>query len=93
MSLNDKIKQAEKLTFGTARLVSGHARLSRGKKEGVTVSQLRSIFDDLEGMSDVEINGFINIGDKLVNGDINIPKTAFSMPDRRLKTNQCSKTE
>ncbi|WP_296193417.1 MULTISPECIES: hypothetical protein [unclassified Psychrobacter] len=87
MSINDKIKQAEKLTFGTARLVSGHARLSRGKKEGVTASQLRSIFDDLEGMSDAEINGFIDIGDKLVNGDINIPKTAFSMPDDTSKEN------
>lgn len=85
MSINDKIKQAEKLTFGTARLVSGHARLSRGKKEGVTESQLRSIFDDLEGMSDAEIKGFINIGDKLVSGDINIPKTAFGIPDEILK--------
>lgn len=81
MSFNNKLKQAEKLTFGTARLVSGHARLSRGKREGITASQLRSLFDDLEGMSDAEINGFINIGDKLVNGDINIPKTAFGIPD------------
>ena len=81
MSFSDKIQQAEKLTFGTARLLAGHARLSRGKKEGVTASQLRAIFDDLEGKTDTEINGFIDIGDKLVNGEINIPKTAFSTLD------------
>ena len=81
MSINDKLNQLEKLTFGTARLVTGHTRLSRGKKAGVTASQLRSIFDDLGEMTDAEINGFIDIGDQLVNGDINIPNTAFSTPD------------
>ena len=81
MSFSNKIQQAEKLTFGTARLIAGHAQLSRGKKEGVTASQFRAIFDDLDGMTDAEINGFIDIGDQLVNGEINIPKTAFSTPN------------
>lgn len=81
MSLSDIVQQTEKLTFGTARLVKGHAQLSRGKEEGVTASQFRAIFDDLEGKTDAEINGFIDIGNQLVNGEINIPKTAFSTPD------------
>ena len=85
MSLNDKLTQLEKLTFGTARLVTGHNRLSRGKKVGVTASQLRSIFDDLKGKTDEQIDGFIDIGDQLVNGEINIPKTAFNSPDETLK--------
>ncbi|EHI9240820.1 hypothetical protein ABVF67_004108 [Vibrio parahaemolyticus] len=87
MSLNDKLKQAENLTFGTARLVTGHARLSRGKREGITASQFRSIFDDLEGMTDAEINGFIEIGDQLISGDINIPRTAFNVPENTLTNN------
>ncbi|RZM84940.1 hypothetical protein C3B51_02095 [Pseudoalteromonas rubra] len=81
MPLNDKLNQLEKLSFGTARLITGHNQLSRAKKAGVTASQLRSIFDDLKGMNDDTINGFIDIGDQLVNGDINIPSTAFCTPD------------
>ena len=77
MSFNEKLKQAELLTFGTARLVAGYTRLSRATKAGIEPSQLRSVFEDLEGLTDTEIAGFINIGDQLVNGDINIPNVAF----------------
>lgn len=85
MSLNNNFKKLEKLTFGTARLVVGHNRLTRGKKAGVTASQLRSIFDDLKGKTDEQINGFIDIGEQLVNGNINISNTAFSTPDETSK--------
>lgn len=85
MTILNTLSEMEQRTFGTARLLIGHTRLSRAKKAGITTSQLRSIYDDLGGIPDSAIDGFIEIGNKLVEGKIDIPSTAFGLPKNTSK--------
>jgi hypothetical protein len=87
IKVNDALKKAERAIFGTARLVRGHSVLSRAQDAGVTPSQMRSIFTDLQGLSDNEIMGFIDLGNALVAGEINISSTAFTNPEMRTQDN------
>lgn len=72
--VTENVKRA---TYGKACVAMGHSTLSRGAAAGVTPSQLRSMFPDLQGFSDVKIEGFIEIGDGLVDGSIKIPSLIF----------------
>ena len=71
----------KKATYGKACVTMGHGTLSRGAEAGVTPSQMRSMFPDLKTFSDAKIQGFIEIGDGLVNGSIVIPSCIFSEPE------------
>lgn len=84
------LKKAEHATFGTARLVKGHSTLSKAAAAGVTPGQMRAIFTDLAGVSDSEINGFVNIGNQLVQGEITIENKAFSSPDTTPVSGKCN---
>ncbi|MFM5546038.1 hypothetical protein PSC74_11345 [Aeromonas hydrophila] len=73
----ENVKQA---TYGKACLTMGHSTLKRASDAGVSPSQMRAIFEDLQGRSDEQIKGFIEIGEGLVNGSIKISSKAFSEP-------------
>lgn len=71
----------KKATYGKACLTMGHGTLSRGAAAGVTPSQMRSMFPDLQEYSDSKIEGFVEIGNGLVDGSIDIPSCIFGEPE------------
>lgn len=80
------LQKIKKATYGNACLLMGHGTLKRAADAGVTPSQMRSIFRDLEGRSDEQIKGFIEIGNGLVEGDIKIENSIFHQPDWNSET-------
>lgn len=78
--VQDVLQNAKKATYGKACVTMGHSTLSRGAAAGVTPSQMRSMFPDLQTFSDAKIEGFIEIGNGLVEGTVNIPSCIFGEP-------------
>lgn len=79
-------KNVKKATYGKACLTMGHSTLKRAQDAGVTPGQMRAIFPDLEGRSDAQIEGFIEIGNGLVDGSIKVPSYAFGEPGWEAET-------
>lgn len=73
-------------TYGNACLVMGHGTLQRASNAGVTPEQMKAIFPDLEPYTSEQINGFIQLGQALVTGDVTIPSTIFSQPEWKPET-------
>ncbi|WP_445672822.1 hypothetical protein [Pseudomonas inefficax] len=65
---------------GTARLLSGFSTLKNGADAGVTAGQMRAMFPDLRKYSDAKIEGFIEIGADMVEGETIIPSAIFEEP-------------
>lgn len=65
---------------GTARLLSGFSTLKNGADAGVTASQMRAMFPDLRKYSDAKIEGFIEVGADMVEGETIIPSAIFEAP-------------
>jgi len=78
--VQEVLENTKKATYGKACVAMGHSTLSRGAKAGVTPSQMRSMFPDLQPFSDAKIEGFIEVGNGLVDGSISIPSCIFSEP-------------
>lgn len=76
--VQEVLENIKNATYGKACVTMGHGTLSRAAKAGVTTSQQRAIFPDLQRFSDAEIEGFIAIGDGLVDGSIVVPSYIFS---------------
>ena len=68
---------------GTARLVSGFSTLKNGADAEVTASQMRAMFPDLRKYSDAKIEGFIEIGADMVEGETIIPSAIFEEPTNK----------
>ncbi|HGW2956233.1 TPA: hypothetical protein ACNP37_004968 [Raoultella ornithinolytica] len=73
----DTIKKVLTNPFGTARLLEGHAVLSRAKTANITDEQLRVLYPDLHGTTDAEINGFVTLGNRFVKGEVRCNGSAF----------------
>jgi|LNAP01.1.fsa_nt_gb hypothetical protein len=54
--------------FGTARLLEAHSTLTRTKAAGMTYDQICTVFPDAAKYSEVQLEGFIQIGTDLVEG-------------------------
>ncbi len=66
---------------GTARLLSGFSTLKNGADAGVTPGQMRAMFPDLRKYNDQKIEGFIELGADLTEGETMIPSAIFEEPD------------
>lgn len=73
---------------GTANLVIGASRLKRLSDKGYTPAQMKDIYDDLEGFSEEQINGFCLISQGMMQGDISIPRNAFNFNKSKSKSSE-----
>ena len=73
----ETIKQVLTNPFGTARLLEGHAVLSRAKTANITDEQLRVLYPDLHATTDAEIDGFVTLGNRFVTGEVRCNGSAF----------------
>lgn len=71
-----------KSPLGTARLLEGYSALSRAKQAQLSNDQIRTIYTDLAGVSDADINGFVNLGSKFISGEARCRRTAFPKPGK-----------
>ncbi|EGQ8011598.1 hypothetical protein QX216_09400 [Vibrio parahaemolyticus] len=70
-------KQVFKNPFGTARLVEGYSTLNRAKDANITNDQLRALYPDLQIATDNQINGFVELGNLFVGGQVRCQGSAF----------------
>ena len=78
--VQEVFKNVKEVTYGNASLLMGHGTLKRANDAGVSPSQMRAMFPDLQNFSDAKIEGFIEIGDGLVDGAISVPSFIFNEP-------------
>lgn len=79
-------KQVFTNPFGTARLIEGYSTLSRAKAANITNDQLRSLYPDLQKATDAKIDGFVELGNELVKGEVRCTGSAFPK-EKRVKSN------